>query len=99
MGTLEGAMDRIGHALDFLRARKRNYQLAFGNPAGQEVLRDLITFCRACETCFEGDRDKHLIAEGRREVYLRIARHLHLSSEELFELYRGGSVKRLIVEK
>lgn len=79
-------------ALDFLRRRKRAYQLAFGSPAGQAVLHDLVRFCRATETCFHEDQRKHAALEGRREVWLRIQQHLNLSSEQLYALFGGQSV-------
>lgn len=81
--------DVYGKTLDFLRGRKRAYQLAFGSPAGQAVLADLATFCRANETCFNPDPRIHAVAEGRREVWLRIQEHLNLSSEQLVALYAG----------
>lgn len=74
---------------DFLFQRKRAYQLWFGSPAGQEVLRDLAQFCRADKSCFDPDPRVHAGLEGRREVWLRIMEHLHLSPEQLYAL-RGG---------
>jgi hypothetical protein len=56
-------------------------------PFGQEVLADLAKFCRAHETCFHPDARAHAVAEGRREVFLRIQRHLNLSDEQLWQLY------------
>ena len=82
-------LDRFGKTLDFLRSRKRNYQLAFGSPAGQEVMIDLAQFCRANETCFHADPRLHAVAEGRREVWLRIQQHLNLSSEQLVSIFGG----------
>jgi hypothetical protein len=79
--------------LEFLRGRKRNYQLAFGSPAGQVVLQDLVKFCRACETTYDADPRIHAALEGRREVFLRIQQHLNLSSEQLFSLYTGHQVQ------
>lgn len=73
--------------VDFLRRRKRGYQLAFSDPTGQEVLADLAKFCRAFETCFDPDARLHAVAEGRREVWLRIERHLKLTPEQLAQLY------------
>jgi hypothetical protein len=87
----------LGKTLDFLRNRKRNYQLAFGQPAGQEVLIDLAKFCRANETCYHDDARLHAVLEGRREVWLRIQQHLNLSSEQLATLYGGKQFH--IVEK
>ncbi len=77
------------HVLDFFRLRKRAYQLVFGSPAGQEVLADLAEFCRANTTCFHADPRLHAVLEGRREVWLRITRHLHMTSNQLFELGTG----------
>lgn len=88
----------VFRAFDFLRGRKRNYQLAFGSPAGQAVLRDLAGFCRAAETCFDQDQRIHAVLEGRREVWLRIERHLNLSSEQLFALLDGRQIQLSKVE-
>ena len=80
-------IDRI---LDFLRVRKRDYQLVFGSPAGQNVLLDLMPFCRAAETCaVPGDEHRTWILEGRREVILRILNHMNLTPEQLAALYAG----------
>lgn len=71
-------------------AMRRAYEYIFlGNYAAQEVLIDLATFCRASETTFHPDARVNAVLEGRREVWLRIANHLNLSSEQLFALYRG----------
>ena len=77
--------------IDFVRTRKRTYQLAFGTPAGQEVLIDLAKFCRANSTTFDPDPRLHAVLEGRREVWLRIANHLHLTQDQLYALYMGQS--------
>ena len=73
--------------LDFLRLRKRAYQLAFPEPKSNEVLKDLARFCRANQSAFHADPRLHALAEGRREVWLRIANHLHLQPDELYEIY------------
>jgi len=89
----------FNRAIAFLWRRKRAYKLTFGSLSGQEVLMDLIKFCRATTTCaVPGDHDRTLIAEGRREVFLRITEHLHLNAEELYALYDGRNVQRLIGE-
>jgi hypothetical protein len=80
-------------ALDWLRGIKRSYQLTFqiNQPANVEVMIDLSRFCRATESCvIPGDRDKTLILEGRREVWLRIQEYLNLSPEQLYAL-KGGN--------
>lgn len=77
----------------FLRNRRLAYQRTFqvNQPANIEVMEDLARFCRANETCVvPGDRDRSLILEGRREVWLRIQQHLHLTEEQLMQLYSGN---------
>ena len=95
---LIAAKERAALVFDSLRLRKRDFEHTFKSPSGQAVLKDLARFCRVCTPCYEGDRDLHLIAEGRREVFLRIAQHLNLSPDDLFTLYRGGTVRQLVVE-
>lgn len=73
--------------IDFLRLRKRAYQLAFPNPANSEVLKDLAYFCYANRSPAHTDPYHIGIAMGRREVWLRIQEHLHLQPAELFEIY------------
>lgn len=82
-------MNIVDRALETLRHRKRDYGHAFLGPAGQGVLRDLATFCRANETCFSPDARVHAVAEGRREVWLRIQQHLHLTPQQLMVIYSG----------
>jgi len=82
-------LTRLGKALGFLRQRKRDYQLTFGSPAGQEVMIDLAKFCRANETCFHPDARLHAVAEGRREVWLRIQQHMNLTSTQLANIFGG----------
>jgi hypothetical protein len=74
---------------DKLRFRQRDYQLAFTSPPGQAVLHDLAHFCRANETTFHEDPRLHAVAEGRREVWLRIQKHLRLTPDQLFAVYSG----------
>lgn len=88
--------DLVGKALDLFRFRKRDYQLTFTSPSGQNVLRDLAVFCRANENAaVPGNRDATMILVGRREVWLLIQKQLHLTSEELFALYGGKTIQRL----
>lgn len=81
--------DIIQATWNYLRGRKRAYLQTFGNPVGEQVLRDLAKFCRAHETCFHADPRVHAALEGRREVFLRITQNMHLSTEELYRLYGG----------
>lgn len=73
---------------EFLSRRRTAYVKVFLSSAfGDEVLTDLAKFCRANESTFHPDARAHAVAEGRREVWLRIARHLNLSDEQLWALY------------
>ncbi len=69
-----------------------NRKLAFSQTFNLEsqsviaVLEDLAAFCRAHETAFNPDPRIHAALEGRREVWLRIQNHLHLTSEQLWLL-------------
>ena len=79
-------------ALAFLARRRTAYIKVFlSTNFGQEVLVDLAKFCRANESTFHPDARAHAVAEGRREVWLRIQRHLQLSDEQLWALY-GASI-------
>lgn len=70
----------------------RAYQLAFGSPAGLEVLADLAAFCRAAESCFHADPRMHAMLEGRREVFLRIQSRLNLTQKQLYALAQGHRI-------
>lgn len=74
---------------DFLRRRKIDYQLAFKSPAGQGVLVDLARFCRADENTFHKDPRLSDVLVGRREVWLRIQKHLRLTPDQLYAIYAG----------
>ncbi|MGD9878909.1 MAG: hypothetical protein AB7F22_07880 [Reyranella sp.] len=84
-------------AFEFLRHRKRHYELTFATPEGRAVLKDLARFCRANESTLVVGNDQLTYALiGRREVWLRITEHLRLSPEQLTDLYYGpteGTVK------
>jgi hypothetical protein len=83
---MNGYWEKLKQAL---WARRHQYQLCFRSPPGQEVLKDLARFCRAHESTFHADPRAHAMAEGRREVWLRIQQHLNLSPDQLWELYSG----------
>jgi hypothetical protein len=72
-----------------LGERRYAYRATFNGPLADVVLKDLARFCRAHESTFETDERAHALAEGRREVWLRIANHLHLTPDELWSLYSG----------
>lgn len=92
-------MGAIRATYDFLRRRKVDYQLAFKSPAGQAVLIDLAKFCRADESCWHDDPRLHAVLEGRREVWLRIQRHLNLTPDQLYALYAGHQFNPLAEDK
>lgn len=87
------ASERWWAAFNFMKRRKHSYQMFKQMEEGQVFLRDLSKFCRANETCvIPGDRDKTLVLEGRREVWLRIQNHFGLTPEELMVLYAGPEI-------
>ena len=79
----------IEAARRFLFRRRHAYQVTFKGPLAQEVLRDLSVFCYANASTFYANDRKQALAEGRREVWLRIANHLNMPPEELWRLYDG----------
>ncbi len=87
-------MTIVEQVRDFLRHRKQAYLHVFDKESVHvtTVMRDLAKFCRASETTFHPDARLHAVLEGRREVYLRIANHLNLSSEELLKPYGKGNL-------
>lgn len=52
-----------------------------------EVMEDLLKFCRWHETAFHPDPRVHAMLEGRREVMRRILQHLNLSLDDLWKLH------------
>lgn len=82
-------MNPIRATWDFLRRRKIDYQLTFTSPAGQGVLHDLAKFCRADDNAYTKDPNQTHVLIGRREVWLRIQKHLNLTPDQLYEIYAG----------
>ena len=70
----------------------RSYRLAFGSPAGQRVLHDLVKFCRAAQTTYEADIPM-LLLEGRRQVWLVIQNYMNLTPQEIVQLARGQAIR------
>lgn len=75
--------------------RQRMYQQVFtrdekGNfsPVAQELLEDLAEFCHAHTSTFDRDPRTQAFNEGKRDVWLRFERHLQMSSQKLWELYK-----------
>lgn len=85
----------VERTIAFLRRRRLAYKLAFNleHPAAEQVLADLQKFCRANEEIVSTDASKMAYLEGRRSVWLRIQRHLHLTPEQLMLLYASPSLR------
>lgn len=81
----------MAETLAFLSLRKRSYQSIFGEagPAGSEAMKDLAKFCYGFKSTAVPNRDLSLVLQGRREAWLRICEHLHISEEELTRLYQA----------
>lgn len=87
-------MNIVERVRGFIGRRRTAYVKTFLTPFGQEVLTDLARFCRAHQTTFHPDQRAHAVAEGRREVWLRIAQHLQLTDEQLWALYPPATTTR-----
>lgn len=77
-------------ARNYLADRQRAYKMVFDGVAGGAVLDDLARFCRAKASTFHENERVHALMEGRREVWLRIAKHLNLSEEQLWQTIGEG---------
>jgi hypothetical protein len=74
----------IDRVKSYLRTRAQDYRQVFSGVHGERVLDDLAKFCRAHESTFNPDARMEGVLQGRREVWLRIARHLKMTEEELW---------------
>lgn len=90
---------KLTDAISRFLHRKADYQNCFLTPsgvptaAGERVLKDLGRFCRAHQSTTvvspvtrTVDPIATALAEGRREVFLRIVRHLYLDDAYLTRL-------------
>jgi hypothetical protein len=84
---------RLGHTWTIPDIRKA-YGMTFRRDFGSDVLSDLAEFCRASEMA-PGTGEMWLQGRtaGRRDVWLHIQEMLHLTEEELYDLYVGRSVE------
>ena len=73
----------ISKAKEFLRTRSQGYRRTFKGISGERVLADLAKFCRAGESTFHTDARVEGLLQGRREVWLRISKHLNLTEDEM----------------
>ncbi len=86
----------LEQAREWLRSRRTAYQRLFlGHGVDTDlVLQDLAKFCRASESTFHADQRLSDVLIGRREVFLRIAHHLHLTDDEIWKLYGNHSLTK-----
>jgi uncharacterized protein (DUF2461 family) len=79
----------ISRARKWLSTRRYAYRQTFSHPYSDVVLHDLATFCFAHKSpSFKTDRE-YIMAEGRRQVWLRIAAHLQLNEEQTWDYFDG----------
>lgn len=83
---MKEVLDRLR---EILASRQQAYQLVFGGETGpvKAVMDDLRRFCRDEESCFHADPRIHAALEGRREVFIRIEKHLKLTPEQFWKYY------------
>jgi hypothetical protein len=80
--------ERLRKTRDLLVGRQRAYRTVFvDGPATDRVLRDLARFCRANDSTFHADPRMHAVLEGRREVFLRVCKHLKLDTATFLKMY------------
>ena len=89
-------MNLLIKAQEWLRSRTLAYQRVFlGHGIDTDiVLQDLAKFCRAHESTFHAEHAISDRLDGRREVWLRIAHHLHLTDEQLWDIYGNKSLTK-----
>lgn len=80
----------------YLTSRRAAYQRVFTRPNidVQIVLEDLAKFCRAYESTFHVERSASDRLDGRREVWLRLAHHLQLTDDQIWDLYGNKSLPK-----
>lgn len=72
---------------NILSRRQAAYHKTFNSEHGKQVLADLIPFCRAnTPTANIHNVNATYLAEGRREVWLRIQSYLNLSDEDISKM-------------
>lgn len=84
--------EQIEKVKNILFRRRMSYCQTFkiGDPYAVEVLIDLARFCRHHDTTFHADARIHAVLEGRREVFLRIVKHLKLDPDQFLQYYGKG---------
>ncbi len=74
----------------FISTRRHDYRLTFDNSVGKKVLVDLAKFCHMNKTPFHTDPRVEALILGRQEVFRRIADHLNLTTDQLYDLFQDG---------
>ena len=89
-------MTLADRALDYLNKRTRAYKHTFNveEVFPRIVMEDLAKFCRAHESTFHENHSMSDRLDGRREVFLRISNFLHLTDEQLWDLYGNKSLPK-----
>lgn len=78
----------LEQARQFLLDRRADYRAVFvPGPSTDRVLKDLAKFCRAHTSTFHPDHAVSDRLDGRREVWLRLQNQLHMTDDQLWELY------------
>ena len=70
---------------DLLQNRQRCYQQTFMDEGGKVVLRDLLRFCRVDKSCYNDNERRQAYLEGRRDVGMRIMKHLNMDFEDFYQ--------------
>jgi len=86
--------NRFGRDIDLAELRHA-YRAVFNTEqATKRVLPDLAVFCHANEPAPpQGDLFLQGRAAGRRDLWLHLNEFLHLTEEDLTDLYRGRAIK------
>ena len=71
-----------------IEKRCQAYRAVFDNENSyaQDVIKDLVKFCKARETTYHKDARDHAFQEGARAVWLRIEQYTMLTPEEIADL-------------
>ena len=88
-------MSLLERGMALLRHRSMSYRDVFlgHGTSSDDVLHDLAKFCRAHESTFHVEHSMSDRLDGRREVWLRIAHHLHLSESQLWQIYGNKNIQ------
>ncbi len=89
MALQDSFLDRAKRFLNWRSLAYRRVFDAENSSDARVVLTDLARFCRADKSTAHPEPAMAARLDGRREVWLRIQEHLHLTTAELYRLYNG----------